>query len=426
MSTYQEIELMIRELSKILINFQKAANRNYLRSTLIQKSKISANLYNHIKNLLAEHEEKLVKTEFEFLLKSSRKIYSEIINIINAKLQYAENLHRNKLKLYTYIIIFCNRLKTSLNKNMAFDLKSASALVEVYNGDSEKLDQFVDSATLLIDLTTAQNKPTLFKFLKTRLTGKARHAFYNVVENDPADLVQKVKTCCASNVTPESVMAKMRATKQNSTSTDAFCAEVEKLTEQLANQFVLEDVPGPTASKLATKTGIDTLINGINNSETKLILKAGSFKTINEAIQKVYENNQQSSNTATVLSYSARQRGHSNRGNMRNYARGGHSNRGRNYNNNNNNYYPQRQNNYPRRGRGGHRGSNYSRGGHGRVFYASQNQNSMPSPTMQQGQNQMLMQPMQPQQHQQPIAPQATNNQQPQIFLGTANSLNQF
>ena len=40
---------------------------------------------------------------------------------------------------------------------------------------------------------------------------------------------------------------------------------------------------------MATKAGIKTLINGIANSEARLILKAGNFSKISDAIQNMQE-----------------------------------------------------------------------------------------------------------------------------------------
>lgn len=455
MSKYDEIELLAKELNRILINFRKGPNRNYLRSFLLGKQDSCTDLFNQIVNLLAKYKDEIEESEADLLQKYAVKNRTEIVNIINAKLLTAKDFTINKLKLYShiiifckrlrsspvrkefkpnklkvyaYIIIFCYRLKNSLIRKMAFDLKSASSLVEVYDGSPEKLDPFVDAATLLIELTPANNNATLFKFLKTRLVGKARQALNNVPDENPTTLVLKVQECCVSNITPESILAKLKASKQSGT-TEAFCNEVDKLTNQLINVYVSDKVPGQTANKLACKAGIDALINGVNNPETKLILKAGNFKNINEAFQKVYENGQTSSNTATVLSYSARQSMQNKRGNGRGFSRGSQSYRGRNYHNTNHNsyfnhgnYHGRHNNDHPRRGRGGGGRFQYPRGGNSRIFYA-QNQNLMNPPIMQQNQNPMLMQA---QQHQQTPTLQQVNQNQPQHFLGTADRLSQF
>lgn len=71
---------------------------------------------------------------------------------------------------------------------------------------------------------------------------------------------------------------------------EEFCKEVEKLTQQLAATYIDETIPTDKAMQMATKSGIESLINGIDHADSKLILRAGTFTKINEAIQKLQEN----------------------------------------------------------------------------------------------------------------------------------------
>lgn len=54
--------------------------------------------------------------------------------------------------------------------------------------------------------------------------------------------------------------------------------------------YVEEKIPADKANQMATKSGVEALIGGISNYDTKLILKIGTFTKINEAIQKLQEN----------------------------------------------------------------------------------------------------------------------------------------
>lgn len=57
---------------------------------------------------------------------------------------------------------------------MPFDIKTATALVQPYGGSADGLEAFIDAKNLLAEIIDANQIPTTVKFLKTRLTGKAR------------------------------------------------------------------------------------------------------------------------------------------------------------------------------------------------------------------------------------------------------------
>lgn len=79
-----------------------------------------------------------------------------------------------------YALIFNNSLKKFINREVAtmpFDIKTATSIVQVYDGKPEDLDASVDSANLLKDYVQADDVATAVKFLKARLTGKAELAW---------------------------------------------------------------------------------------------------------------------------------------------------------------------------------------------------------------------------------------------------------
>ncbi|XP_058456724.1 TBC1 domain family member 31 [Malaya genurostris] len=55
-----------------------------------------------------------------------------------------------------------------------FDVKQATAIVPMYDGSADSLSSFTDAVSLLAELTPANQLATALKFVKTRLTGKAR------------------------------------------------------------------------------------------------------------------------------------------------------------------------------------------------------------------------------------------------------------
>lgn len=119
------------------------------------------------------------------------------------------------------------------------------------------------------------------KFIKTRLSGKARSGFPDNIAMIDA-LIDHIKTKCKDTTTPDTIVAKLNSTKQRGQITH-FCEEIEDLCNKLENCNIRQDVPENVAKKMTTKAGVTALINGINASETKLILKAGNFASIKEA-----------------------------------------------------------------------------------------------------------------------------------------------
>ena len=203
------------------------------------------------------------------------------------------------------------------------------------------------------------------------MTGKPRQAISGA--NTINEVLLKIKEQCSPKRTSDNLRAKLKAAKQKNNNVTQFCDEVEQLTSRLASQYIDETIPANKANQMATKAGIETLIDGINNSEAKVILKAGNFKTISEATQKLQEGDYDSKPQANVF-YA--------RGNQpqRGQGRGRYNNGGRNPNhyyrptnrqqgthtrfpnnqqnfNNQNNY--QQQNRFPNQRGRGNRGSWY-------------------------------------------------------------------
>ena len=283
------------------------------------------------------------------------------------------------------------------------DIKLGTALVNTYDGSPAQLNAFIDAVTLFADTVeaefeaataaqkvTAQN--TVVRFIKTRLTGVARQAIGEL--NELQQILNAIKLRCASKATSDAILAKLKITKQNSTS-EQFCDAVEKLTNDLRSTYLTEGIPPDTAEKMATKRGVETLINGIKNQDTKLILKAGNFEKINDAVQKLQENDSSESLQQKHI-FHATQRGHGRHRYQRGQSGRGYGPRGRNtynnsgrYNNNrnfnqynNNGYRTGNNNNW--RGRGNQQSYYRNQGAGQQIYYANQNQGNVQIPQQQQ------------------------------------------
>lgn len=388
------IEIYLGKLRSTENNLKKAPNRIYTKIFLEKKLKETHQLRNQIidelvclQDVIDEEIRVRINTESKFLL-------SSIIQAIELKIPLAKSGPNYTFKNLARLAIICRHL----TMGDVFDIKTATAIVQPYDGCADKLEAFVDAANLLNELTKEAHRPMAIKFLKTRLNGKARQCLpENIATID--DLVKQVKEQCMEVISPQSIIAKLKVSSQKG-DVAKFCSEVESLTTQLQNVYISQKIPGDVAKSMATKAGIDTLINGIKNTEMKIILKAGTFPSVKEAVQKINENlTQETNNPNQILHMSSqrytnrgRQNFNTQRGNFR--GRFTNSNRyswNRNGNNNRNNGNRQYSNNHENQNRfnpRNHYQNNSNRQApprrdyhsHNRNVYCSENENNPSTP----------------------------------------------
>lgn len=294
------------------------------------------------------------------------------------------------------------------NKIFKMDIKTILNIIQPYDGNPEGLDAFIDSIQLAKDLIKPEHAPTLLKLAKTKLTGKARLGLIAEANNLDA-LIADIRQRCKDTTTPENIIAQMKALKiKPNESTNEYCDSVEKCCAKLKTIYVNQEIPPTVADKMAMKVGIDTLVSGISNPETKLILKAGTFSSLSQAITKVNENClQETTRGAQVLAlYKPRgqmNRGYANRGNRGGHRQSYNRNSNQNYSNGNNNHgsfnnNSRFRNNFSQRSNQSFGNNFRGRRGNPRHVYS-----------MQSGQQQPDMQPTQTQQM---VYPQVVPQQQ--------------
>lgn len=226
------------------------------------------------------------------------------------------------------------------------------------------------------------NKAAAIQVILSKLSGRS------AVGDNPQEIkeiIDGLKAKCSTALQPEVILAKLANERQTS-ELAKFTEQIEKLTLQLENAYVAEKVPLDTASRLAVRAGTNALASGLKNKETQLIIKAGKFETLAEAIGKATEN-EKNPTTNTILFYKGNNynnargahRGRNNRGHT---PRGGNMYHGRSHGNQNNYNSSRGRGGYGYRNGPGNRGGNNFRGGnyhpHNRVFYAQPE--NMPAP----------------------------------------------
>lgn len=399
MSVRESLELNLQLLENISRSIIKIYNpREVQRLTL--KARES---FEEIEIFLLIHEDSLKSTTLDYFLRESKRVWSAV-------------------KLHNQLITTRTKMPSP---TIPFDIKTATAIVTTYDGSPTDLSAFIDSANLLKELTPPEHTALTIKFLRTRLTGKARLALpenFGTVD----ELIENVKSRCTSTVTPDNISTKLKATKQTG-DLDQFCNEIDTLCNQLHASYIESGVPENVAKRMATKAGVEALTAGVGDRDTKIILKAGTHADVKQAIQKVLENASNLPN-AQLLPINGRYKNqHKFRGSGRNYGYNNSNNFNRNHlnfnsnhlsrNNSDRQYYNRSYNNRGRRGNfvQQNRYNQYNQR-NARVYYAQPTPEDL-------GQSTNMGNVMQ---YQQPASPPRFQNQSNQSSHPLVNTLGQF
>ena len=214
-------QLQLRDLEKGLIkeynNLNKSKKRpRSLKSTHEKKAKTHEIILEY-KTILSKLEFKLPFEEWNKEIETYKKL-KLIFNKSNIILNETEILPLAPFKAAVKAIIFCRRLSRNLITMPAIDIKLGTSLIVTYDGCPDNLSTFLDAVSLFKDTVNtefaaatadqrAAANETLFKFIKTRLTGTARLAITGAVTIE--EILQNLKEKCSSKVNSDGIRAKL-------------------------------------------------------------------------------------------------------------------------------------------------------------------------------------------------------------------------
>ena len=177
------------ELQKLYKYFKKAINTKLSPELLRNKEKLNNALKSDIECYVRAEHSSIPELELHTIVKNTRYWNFEIQRLINHKLELISlhtSVNKNTKSLggiakttVTYERKPKLKPQNSLNKTMAnpepaFDIRQATAIVQPYDGAPVGLDTFIDSVNLLKELTAAAHLQMALRFIRTRLSGKAR------------------------------------------------------------------------------------------------------------------------------------------------------------------------------------------------------------------------------------------------------------
>lgn len=170
-------------------------------------------------------------------------------------------------------------------------LKFAASVINYkYNGEPAKRDGFIADIELVEDVAEADQKQTCFKFIKSRMEGKALECI-----PDGTTTVQKLIDAIKAEIKnePSEViegrLAALRLEKGNFT---RFTEQVEKQAEQYRRSLVNEGISKEKAKEMAIKKTVQLCRKTARTEIVKSVLASTKYETPAEVLAKFVTENE--------------------------------------------------------------------------------------------------------------------------------------
>lgn len=362
----RKIDNYVQKTSDIIADEKKKPNKIYRKCAINEKLARLKTDYEDITTSVEKIEDERLQKS---VLLKVRQVYAEAKYLLETKLKQSKE--SSNFIPAVLVVIATNRFKHKIEekklKKMEEIIKLSSTLVPEYDGQSEKLRNITSALEALKLVTNAQTEPVAIQVVLSKLTKRASSA----VGANPASLdviIANLKEKCAPTLTSDSLFSKLKAIKQTG-SLQKFTEEIEAITDKLEAALLQEDYSLENAVKVATKAGINALVSGVKKERTQIVLEAGNYLKLSDAISKAIEVDNKVQ-TANVFYNNSRTPPHrqSNRYNGNNQGRYNQNRYNGNYNQNqfeqHRNGYNNQNQNRGRSDRGGRGGFNNQRGGY--------------------------------------------------------------
>lgn len=306
----EELTLLLKTLKDILSYLVKIGPERRKGKELNRKIDEANAVYKQLFEITAVVTEKTKVSETEL----------SVINELSTKIK----------RVYQEILTFksANEVESKATMSaMDFFNLASKLLPSDFDGSQPKFLSFLDALELL-KLNCGEHEANAVAFVKTRLTGKARDLITSETTlNEIIDSLKKGIRCKNS----QAMTAAMQNCRQNTKDSAQYAAEVESLALNLKRAYITEGVPADTADSYTVNALVKTLSKNANSDKARIIMEAGNFNTVQDALSKFVTITPDSHTTNSVLHYKC----NNSRGRL-NYTRG----RGqRSFHNNQNHYH---------------------------------------------------------------------------------------
>lgn len=168
-----------------------------------------------------------------------------------------------------------------------------------YKGEPLELESFINKINMLKDLVETVNVPTLFAYVKIKLSGKALEAL------KPTDnTVERIITSLRERIKPENsdvIKGKMTALRLANKSIQEFAKQAEDLSEAFKRSLVIEGFPENKAHQLTIEKTIDICRESAYSDVVKSVLASSKFTTAQDVISKFITETDKSKTEKQVL-----------------------------------------------------------------------------------------------------------------------------
>lgn len=198
----------------------------------------------------------------------------------------------------------------------------ATRVIPDFDGRPENLRAFLDSLDL-VESIKGTHEAVAVGVIKTKLKGTARNLISS--ESTVGEISRKLRSSVRGEST-EVLTAKIMNVRQGNKSANAFVTEVEELTKALSSAYISDGLTCELAEKYSTQVAVKSMTKGASSDRVRLIMAAGNFGTMGDAVSKFVNSCTETSVTSNVMYYNS---GWS----RNNRGRGRGNNRGRGYGN---------------------------------------------------------------------------------------------
>lgn len=225
--------------------------------------------------------------------------------------------------------------KVTMSDNIATYLSSISKIISnTFKGDPNGLKAFTASIELALTITTQAQQDVLFKFIKTKLEGKALEA---IPQN--ASTAKDIIDALERRIKPDEskvVIGRLLALRAEKHTLQKFQTDAEALADQLRRSYISEGMTEHLAEKTTIEKTVEMCRLSARTNLVKSVLASSTFHTPKEVLAKLVTETTTESGEAQVMYFG---RNTSNRQNFR-----GNSNQRENYSQRNGYYNNQQAN----------------------------------------------------------------------------------
>lgn len=301
----EELNLLYRNLKDIRTYLVKIGPERRKGNELNKKLDEANTIYKQLPNIID-----IINKQYE-----NDEIDRSEITIIKELSEEIRNLHQEILNFKS-----SSELASKMSMSAVDFFNLASKLVPIqFDGNQNQIVTFLDAIELL-KANCAQHEPNAVAFVKTRLSGKARDLITS--ENTLEGIIATLKKGLRFE-NSQVIASKLHNLKQNTKDSAQYASEIESLAHTLKRAFISEGVPTATADNYTVNEVVRTLSKNANSDKARIVMEAGTFSTLQDALSKFTRITPDTTSSAGVYYYKRNYR--SDRYNNYNRGRGQHT-----------------------------------------------------------------------------------------------------